>query len=450
MFSGYLEKGGTLRSGLDALREEHRFLRILLTLLLVPFAIDAFSRSGWMTEHLGEFVEQSWDFLCLVIAAIGFGIRLHIAGHGQTPGASVMPPYELHTTGFFSVLRHPVPFANFLILIAGSLLFKSLYFTLLVAAAGIFYFVRLALAKEQAMRERFGAEFKAWASRTPMLIPNFSLWISPPGPFNRREAVRHEAIPFATAALLFSSIEMAEGLTLDGMPFGVWVVREPLWIILFVAGATIFFQQRSWLYASAVVLLVLAVIASTQAEKFAYTREEQIERGLNALASGGHVLLLRHARTEGKDSDKVDVTDCSTQRNLSDDGRDQAQKIGRRWTHWGIKFSRAISSQYCRTRETAQLAGIGSFEVMRDLNEQPLHVTLLERVIGNLEKDEKIVRPIRYIIRDWKDKDNLLLVSHAPVITTLTHDRLSMGEGLVLKPAPHLYNGFKIVGRFWR
>ena len=60
----------------------------------------------------------------------------------------------------------------------------------------------------------------------------------------------------------------------------------------------------------------------------------------------GKVLLLRHALAPGGgDPSNFDVTDCSTQRNLDQEGRDQAVELGRklRETASGVEFSRVCS-----------------------------------------------------------------------------------------------------------
>ena len=51
---------------------------------------------------------------------------------------------------------------------------------------------------------------------------------------------------------------------------------------------------------------------------------------VEALREGGYVVYLRHAATDrSKEDDPVlDLDDCATQRNLSEDGRDQSREIG--------------------------------------------------------------------------------------------------------------------------
>jgi phosphohistidine phosphatase SixA len=77
-----------------------------------------------------------------------------------------------------------------------------------------------------------------------------------------------------------------------------------------------------------------------------------------ALAEGGYVILFRHAATEdvAPDPDAFDVADCTTQRNLSEEGRRQAVRIGRSFEALGIRVSRVLTSPYCRCVDTGRLA----------------------------------------------------------------------------------------------
>src|SRR5688572_8580254 len=68
-----------------------------------------------------------------------------------------------------------------------------------------------------------------------------------------------------------------------------------------------------------------------------------------ALASGDHVVVMRHAIAPGTgDPQDFRIGDCSTQRNLSQAGRDQAARIGALMRKHGIAKARVHSSQWCR------------------------------------------------------------------------------------------------------
>ena len=50
---------------------------------------------------------------------------------------------------------------------------------------------------------------------------------------------------------------------------------------------------------------------------------------INELKQGGKLIFIRHAYAPGGgDPDNFDINDCNTQRNLSNSGREQANKIG--------------------------------------------------------------------------------------------------------------------------
>jgi len=76
------------------------------------------------------------------------------------------------------------------------------------------------------------------------------------------------------------------------------------------------------------------------------------------LQAGGAGILLRHAQTEAGIGDPPGfrIGDCATQRNLSDDGRRQAQRIGAALAARAVRVDHVLSSQWCRCLETARLA----------------------------------------------------------------------------------------------
>jgi broad specificity phosphatase PhoE len=88
-----------------------------------------------------------------------------------------------------------------------------------------------------------------------------------------------------------------------------------------------------------------------------------------ALRTPGHIGLMRHSTAPGSDDPpNFKLGDCSTQRNLSAGGRAQAQAIGARVRDAGLTNARLVSSQWCRTLDTARLLGIGAVEELSALN----------------------------------------------------------------------------------
>ena len=78
---------------------------------------------------------------------------------------------------------------------------------------------------------------------------------------------------------------------------------------------------------------------------------------LAALRAGGNILYFRHADTDHSQVDRgVRLEDCSTQRNLTDRGRDHSRALGEAIRSLGIPIGAVLASPMCRTMETATLA----------------------------------------------------------------------------------------------
>ena len=76
-----------------------------------------------------------------------------------------------------------------------------------------------------------------------------------------------------------------------------------------------------------------------------------------ALRASGAVVVVRHSYAPGAfDPPGARLDDCSTQRNLDDNGRAQARRIGEAFRREGIAVGAVLSSPRCRCLDTARLA----------------------------------------------------------------------------------------------
>ena len=83
----------------------------------------------------------------------------------------------------------------------------------------------------------------------------------------------------------------------------------------------------------------------------------------------GIVTLLRHARAPGVgDPPNFSLDDCATQRNLSDEGRDDARRLGAAFRAVGVRDADVRSSEWCRCLETARLLALGPVRTATYLN----------------------------------------------------------------------------------
>ncbi|MEM6434725.1 MAG: histidine phosphatase family protein [Cyanobacteria bacterium P01_D01_bin.115] len=82
-----------------------------------------------------------------------------------------------------------------------------------------------------------------------------------------------------------------------------------------------------------------------------------------------YVVVLRHALAPGSgDLANFQLDDCATQRNLSTEGRAQAQQIGQGFRDRGVAVRQVWSSQWCRCLDTAELMAVGPVAPLPALN----------------------------------------------------------------------------------
>ena len=119
------------------------------------------------------------------------------------------------------------------------------------------------------------------------------------------------------------------------------------------------------LAAGALALAGLAVPAAARAD----APEVPLAEAARRLAAGGYVLMVRHAQTVAGVGDPAGfrLGDCATQRNLSEEGRAQARRLGEALRAAGVAIAEVRSSQWCRCRDTAQLA-FGAYREWSALN----------------------------------------------------------------------------------
>jgi broad specificity phosphatase PhoE len=160
------------------------------------------------------------------------------------------------------------------------------------------------------------------------------------------------------------------------------------------------------------------------------------EAAWQGLREGSTIALFRHARAPGTgDPAGFRLEDCSTQRNLSAEGRQQAERIGQQFKAQQIPVSRVLSSRWCRALDTARLAFGALVEPAPPL----------DSFFSGRDQEEAQTQAVRRIIQDWRSGGVLVLVTHQVNITALTGVFPSEGEMLVLKPRAGA--GFELVGR---
>ncbi len=143
----------------------------------------------------------------------------------------------------------------------------------------------------------------------------------------------------------------------------------------------------------------------------------------DAFDQPGAVAIMRHALAPGTgDPARFRLNDCTTQRNLDARGRAQARAIGAAFADRGISFDAVFSSQWCRTRETAELLDMGPVSDWPSLNS----------FFADFSTRDEQTRQTRELLQQNAGQ-RLMLVSHQVNISALTGRGTRSGEVLVIR-----------------
>ena len=165
---------------------------------------------------------------------------------------------------------------------------------------------------------------------------------------------------------------------------------------------------------------------------------------LAGLRQGGYIIYMRHGPTNKAEQPKEQallkagefrLDDCSTQRKLSAEGREEARRIGEAFASRGIPVGEVLSSQWCRCLETARLA-FGKAQPWTALN---------SNLNDSARAPEEKNREARARLSDKPASGNLILVTHNFNIRDLTGLTTTQGEMVIV--APEGAGRFTVVGK---
>jgi phosphohistidine phosphatase SixA len=143
----------------------------------------------------------------------------------------------------------------------------------------------------------------------------------------------------------------------------------------------------------------------------------------NILSEGGKLIFIRHAYAPGGgDPDNFDISNCTSQRNLNEEGIEQAKKIGNFFLEKNIIIDKILSSEWCRCKQTAKYA-FNKYETKSFLNS-----FFSQKFADNKEKQ---IKELKEYIKKWNGKSNLIFVTHYVVILETLNISVSSGEIVV-------------------
>jgi phosphohistidine phosphatase SixA len=193
-----------------------------------------------------------------------------------------------------------------------------------------------------------------------------------------------------------------------------------------------------FLIISAISLGFMPAASTSFFPQSAQAKELAIWDQLQGTNPKGYVLLMRHALAPGVgDPENFKVKDCSTQRNLNEEGRQDARDIGGWLERREVKILRVETSRWCRAKETAQLLGVGKVRLNKNLD------SLFEDESDWSSHPQTI--NIKKRILDHRNKRGLLIfVGHFVNFQAVAGVSLDSGEGALVRA--NSQGGLRVMG----
>jgi len=144
------------------------------------------------------------------------------------------------------------------------------------------------------------------------------------------------------------------------------------------------------------------------------------------LKKPGHLVLVRHANAPGilEEPPGIDLRNCAIQRNLDEQGRAQARRIGGAFRSHGIRQVRLLSSQFCRALETARLMSLGKVEEFKLIN----YFNFNDETRAQIEAEKTVAQ-----MKTMKTRPLPVLVTHISNIKAVTGITPGSGEMIVVR-----------------
>ena len=176
--------------------------------------------------------------------------------------------------------------------------------------------------------------------------------------------------------------------------------------------------RRAGLFAARSVLLALTLLASVLSHASDLS---------DALRSSEYVLLIRHAYAPGVgDPANFTLADCKSQRNLNDEGRNQALRIGTWLKQQGVASAQVYASPWCRCKDTAELMKFDGFKLEASL------ASFFNDMSKAKESNTKLQHFIAERIKT-KGQQALILVTHHVNIYEYTGENIGSGDMVLVK-----------------
>ncbi|MBL4826038.1 MAG: lipid A Kdo2 1-phosphate O-methyltransferase [SAR324 cluster bacterium] len=206
------------------------YFPIIIILIFIPAMTEY--------EYVGGSREMTtmWGLFSMFVGLLGLFSRILVVGHTpqNTSGRNTREQIAdvLNTTGWYSVVRHPLYLGNYLMGLGISLFPFVWWMPVIYTLSFALYYERIMIAEEDFLRGKFGEDFEKWSDVTPGFFPAFSKWDSPSLEFSFKNILRREYSSLFALVLCFTILDFIGNYLVVQRFYVVQIWIDLFWITL--------------------------------------------------------------------------------------------------------------------------------------------------------------------------------------------------------------------------
>ncbi len=214
--------------------------RSVIGTVLLPFFALALWQPGFPAANLSSGDMQILSVAGLLVSLLGLMLRgftvATVPEHTSRRSTRQLSAQTLNTRGMYSLVRHPLYLANWLVASGFAIAVGSLWFMVVFQLAHALYIERIMACEDRFVARTHGEEWEQWASRTPAFLPRHLRWMPPALGWSVRTILRREYNSVCLATSAFFVLQLGRGTLVEGQPALGWIRQHPLWVGIFAAG----------------------------------------------------------------------------------------------------------------------------------------------------------------------------------------------------------------------
>ena len=164
--------------------------------------------------------------LSCFVFVLGHLLRIIIIGycdeHTSGRNRHEQVAHHLNTKGWYSMVRHPLYFANFLIWIGLSFYLANPMLSLVLCLCYWLYYERIMFMEENFLFNKFGNEFQIWANKVPAFFPNVFLYEKSPNKFSLKTVCANEYPSIVSTATSLLILIIFRRFSMEGSEIWLW------------------------------------------------------------------------------------------------------------------------------------------------------------------------------------------------------------------------------------